>query len=1220
MKSSIHIFRAVFKSLAWVLLAGMVISQSKPLNAQVTGLNDWTLYIDQGHALTENMGLYGYSEAEKVLRVGLALREYLLENTDIEAVYVARETDQENITLTERVDEANTLGVDFYYSIHSDAGGPESNRTLMLYGGWRSNGVTVEKTPQGGKAYGAILNVNLPGAMRIPTSGNYADRVFYQGEVYHHENQYPYLFVNRVSIMASLLSEGGFHTNPTQQQRNMNAEWKKLEALAAFWTVLDYNDVDKPTIGVATGFIKDIETQKPLNGISVTIGDQVYVTDTYESLFYQYSEDPNQLSNGFYFIEGLEPLSNVEVVFSSDEYSTFQTNLTIASNPEGNIAQNLSFLDVQLTSSVPAVVESVEPTESLASLVPGTPIKIRFSRKMNQASVEEAISMNPTADLSFSWQNEFTILVNTSQLAFVTPYVLTIDGAIAQNLLTSQYLDGDGDGEEGGDFTLEFTTSEEDSTPPQLIAFSPSENEPARVLRPIIRLLYDEPILVSSIAANAITIVPEAGGDPIEGVIHHKVVNGQSILHFFPTEDLDPSMVYVAQVAAGLSDDFNNLTEAFSLRFYLLEQPVNQLTMIDSFDAGIINWWHPQQAGQTAGIITELTGRFPDMDVVNHTTASTASMRLDYAWDMSFAGTPYIRLYLPATASQNNNRFNADDVLQIYLFGDGSGNEFRFMIRDGVNELEGSQWITIDWVGWKLVSWDLANDPVFGWVTGNGELEGQNFYFDSFHLRYASEAADQGSIYIDDFRFVKQDPVSFPTTLFESFEDYEDFSIDLFPWITVDVQEVITWNPAGFTFPGAGTAYAFKVMNPALTEGPIIDNHPAFEGDKYLIAMQSQIVGDNKWLISPQILATQGSLIKFQAKSISDQWGLERFRVLVMVDENPVFSFDPDFFEIISEGDYLEAPLEWTQFSFFLGDYADQVIRFAIQYVSDDSYMFMLDQIEVVIETTVIASINPVDDLSVSYGTSEAVVLGELQPSTTIIDSFGNSHLVGLTWGIEAYDAFAPGNFTATGTFSLPAGVSQSDPETPLQVTATVTVRKPFLVNIQPVSPVQVAYGTPIEDVIMVLPATTLLFTSYMPLMIPVELDWTVADYDAFTPGDYIATGTFDLPEELDQPATPLELKVTTIVTVMQDDTSVGETNLTEIRVFPNPAKEEVNISAPGIINKVQFYTLEGKLIFSLEPLQNHCRITTSGFDQGIYLLRILTKNRWEQTLFQIVQ
>ena len=1220
MKMAINFSRKVNTSLGLAAMALAVLFTTGTARAQITGLNDWTLYIDQGHAQTENMGLYGYSEAEKVLRVGLALRQYLLENTDIEAVFVARETDQDNISLGARVDEANSLGVDFYYSIHSDAGPPDANRTLMLYGGWRSNGVTVEKTPQGGAALGALLNVNLPGAMRIPTSGNYADRVFYLGPVFHHENQFPYLYVNRVSLMASLLSEGGFHTNPTQQQRNMNAEWKKLEALAAFWSFLEFHSTEKPAIGVATGIIRDIETQKPLNGITVTIGDQVYVTDSYESLFNIYSNDPNQLSNGFYFFEDLEPLSTVDVVFTSETHETYETSLTIISNPSGNLTQNLSFLDAELTSSVPPVVQLVTPVPPIENLVPGTPLTIRFSRKMNQQSVEDAIGISPEAELAFSWQNEFNLVINTSQLNYVTDYVLTIAGDIAQNLLTGQYLDGDGDGQEGGDFVLELTTSEEDSTPPQLLDFSPSENEPARVFRPIIRLVYDEPIIASSIASDAITLSPINSDNLVQGVIHHKVVNGQSVLHFFPTADLDPSLTYEVTVAAGLSDQFNNLTEAKTFRFYLIEQPITQLTMIDSFDAGIVNWWHPQQAGQTAGIVTELTGRFHDINVVNHTTGSTGSMRLDYAWIEDFAGTPYIRQYLPPTASQNNNRFNIDDVLQVYVFGDGTGNQLRLMIRDGVNELEGSQWIDIDWMGWKLISWDLTNDPVFGWVNGNGVLEGQNFYFDGFHLRYASGAGLQGSIYFDDLRFVKRQQPAFPTTLFENFEDYEDFTTDLFPWITVDVQEVITWNPAGFTFPGAGTAYAFKVLNPAQTTGPINDNHPPVNGDKYLIAMQSQIVGDNKWLISPQIMATEGSLLKFYAKSISDQFGLERFRVLVMPDDGPMFSFNPAAFTQISAGEYVEAPVQWTQYEHFLGGYAGQVIRFAIQYVSHDSYMLMLDQVEVAMAAPTIASIIPAEDISLAYGTSETIALRELQPSTTIADQFGQTYVVGFDWSIADYDGFVAGDYLATGTFSLPAGVSQSNPPTPLQVTAIVNVRKPFLVGIQPVGPVQVAYGTPIEDVIMVMPATTLLFTSYAPLEIPVDLDWTVQDYDPQVPGDYTATGVFELPEELNQATPPLDLKVVTVVTVEPDDTSVPEVSLRGLSVYPNPARQQVKLVAGQVIEKVQVFSLDGKLIFGLEPLNTELEINVAKMEQGIYLLRVLTGSGWQQTLLQVIR
>ena len=32
-------------------------------SSQVTGLSDWSLYLDPGHSQTENQGIYGYSEA-----------------------------------------------------------------------------------------------------------------------------------------------------------------------------------------------------------------------------------------------------------------------------------------------------------------------------------------------------------------------------------------------------------------------------------------------------------------------------------------------------------------------------------------------------------------------------------------------------------------------------------------------------------------------------------------------------------------------------------------------------------------------------------------------------------------------------------------------------------------------------------------------------------------------------------------------------------------------------------------------------------------------------------------------------------------------------------------------------------------------------------------------------------------------------------------------------
>ena len=83
--------------------------------------------------------------------------------------------------------------------------------------------------------------------------------------------------------------------------------------------------------------------------------------------------------------------------------------------------------------------------------------------------------------------------------------------------------------------------------------------------------------------------------------------------------------------------------------------------------------------------------------------------------------------------------FNSDKLLQAYIFGDGSENKIRFCVDDNVDESAGSNhevspWYTIDWIGWKLVSWDMSVDEAGEWI-GDGNLNG-SLRFDSFQLTF----------------------------------------------------------------------------------------------------------------------------------------------------------------------------------------------------------------------------------------------------------------------------------------------------------------------------------------------------------------------------------------------------------------------------------------------------------------------------------------------------
>lgn len=87
-----------------------------------------------------------------------------------------------------------------------------------------------------------------------------------------------------------------------------------------------------------------------------------------------------------------------------------------------------------------------------------------------------------------------------------------------------------------------------------------------------------------------------------------------------------------------------------------------------------------------------------------------------------------------------------------------------------------------------------------------------------------------------------------------------------------------------------------------------------------------------------------------------------------------------------------------------------------------------------------IVAIASVDDIEVPFGTSQQDAIAALAATTTITDSNEGSHTVQLSWTLQSYDGNTAGDYAATGVFTLPEGVVQSDPETPLEVSATVTV------------------------------------------------------------------------------------------------------------------------------------------------------------------------------------
>lgn len=722
------------KLFALTLLTSLIflLTGVQSFSQQVTGLSGWNIYLDPGHSQNENMGIYNYSEAKKNLRVGLNLRQMLLDWTDIDTVYICRTNDQQSVTLTQRTDQANSLGAAHYHSIHSDAAtmGSPANSNLIMWGQLGIGG--PEKTPYGGKKMSIIMNVLLTAGMRNTSRGAMGDRDFYQVA-----GSTPYLHVNRETNMASELSEAGFHTNPTQNQLNMNANWKRMEAKTMFWTILRYHNITRPFAGTSIGIIKDLESGLAINGAIVSLEGQVDTTDTYQSLFYQYSNDPDLLRNGFYYFENISPGTH-QLQVTAAGYDVYTADITMQDT-------FFTFKDVSLISNVPPTIASTVPLQN-DSLYPGNEdIVINFTRQMDRTSVEANLSIVPSVSYTVNWtNNDKTLTIETENFNFTTQYAITIGGNSIGKY--GHPFDGDGNGVGGDPFTLTVLTKVPDLIAPSITDVYPSATSTNVEYRPVINVTFDE-LLKTSTISSRFKIVRNSTQTNAAGILRHYAVDGRSVLNFFVTTPLVENEAYTIKVQAGIEDVFGNPTPVdYTYEFTTGNSNYFAQTIIDNFDAGITNWWQPGSSGSTVGTFPLTTNIESSTTVLNVNTASTKSMQLNYDWDTS-APVWLIREYFsPATPS-----FGVNTLLQVFMFGDGSNNKFRFAVRETApGNFEVSPWFDINWYGWKIVNWDLSLGQTGNWL-GNNVFE-PPLKFDSFQLTYEAGNKSTSTVYFDDLR------------------------------------------------------------------------------------------------------------------------------------------------------------------------------------------------------------------------------------------------------------------------------------------------------------------------------------------------------------------------------------------------------------------------------------------------------------------------------------
>ncbi len=201
----------------------------------------------------------------------------------------------------------------------------------------------------------------------------------------------------------------------------------------------------------------------------------------------------------------------------------------------------------------------------------------------------------------------------------------------------------------------------------------------------------------------------------------------------------------------------------------------------------------------------------------------------------------------------------------------------------------------------------------------------------------------QASVENQDVHLTWNAPGVVPESFTDGFESYTDFSLSFPPWLNTDLDLSSTYSITDITFTNQGYTGAFITFNPSTTVPALTDAAwLAHSGSKYAACFSATTPPNNDWLISPQVAIVTGSQLKFWAKSVTDLYGLERFRVGISTTGTATTDFT-----IISTEPYLEAPLDWTEYTFDLSAYVGQNIYVAINCVSSDAFVLMIDDFSI---------------------------------------------------------------------------------------------------------------------------------------------------------------------------------------------------------------------------------------------------------------------------------
>jgi len=422
--------------------------------------------------------------------------------------------------------------------------------------------------------------------------------------------------------------------------------------------------------------------------------------------------------------------------------------------------------DIMQSDSIPSYPPYVSATTPAAgdSLSINQNIVITFSKHLTSTGPDSIFHFVPNIvfkSIVWSGNNQTVTFTPQDLLPNNTEYQLTIDPVLMDS--NGRLLDGNGDHVAGDPFVMSFRTLAHDDMPPLVENTYPQNSQSNVDVRAALTVTFNEKMDPATLTPSNISLYSGSSQKLINFDV--KDVNHRTVVSILTADPMDPSSLFSLYLTKNLADSSGNLIgKDQQVKFTTSPKHYYDDISIDDFTAPG-DWQQPNYSGSTVGVNPAKSSFGFTPSTYLPTSTPKKGAYLSYTWENGLSNyllREYLKGGVPRTIE-----YDTSYTIQVYVFGDGSNNKFRFAMDEshdgGWPDHEVSKWTTIDWYGWRLVEWQLSDSNSVGsWISPDEKLNGDKYRVDSFQLTHDSTGAMSGRVYFDNFRVVKktEDPVS----------------------------------------------------------------------------------------------------------------------------------------------------------------------------------------------------------------------------------------------------------------------------------------------------------------------------------------------------------------------------------------------------------------------------------------------------------------------------